>query len=221
MAEFFTSDLHFGHPLVAGLRGFGERPNIDLDAHDETVMTNWRKVIKSDDIVWVLGDLVGHLDKYRHALDLLSTLPGHKRLIAGNHDAVASLHRKAHRYQREYLDVFETVQDFAVINIPVRGAPAGEPGYRRAMLSHYPYAADDAAFTERANENPDGRHEHKYRDVQLPDFGRLLIHGHTHQTGQRLHYTPKGTPQIHVGLDAWDLSPVPMRRIMDLSETAA
>ena len=205
MTEFFTSDTHFGHPLVASLRGFGtSREDADTDAHDQAVIDAWTRTVRPDDIVWVLGDLVGQNQRYQHALDILAALPGRKRLIYGNHDVGSSMRTKAHRYQAAYLAVFETAQDFATINVPRGGTQEqGVSSNSKALLSHYPYLGTGDDHTEVA----------RYAQYRLPDHGTLLIHGHTHDPDQRVHFSDAGTTQVHVGLDAWDLTPVSMARL--------
>ena len=62
------------------------------------------------------------------------------------------------------------------------------------LMSHYPYDGDHMA-------------EARYDQFRLRDLGRSLFHGHTH-SNERLSFSNKGTPQVNVGLDAWDLKPV-------------
>ena len=76
---WLTSDLHLGHVLVSGLRRF---PSVA--AHDATLATRWCERVAPDDTVWVLGDVV--MGEWRAGLTLLSSLPGTKHLILGNHD---------------------------------------------------------------------------------------------------------------------------------------
>jgi calcineurin-like phosphoesterase family protein len=198
-AIWYTSDLHFGHEKVAGLRGFN-----DTDYHDEHVTDKWRSKIKPQDTVYVLGDLTCDQRKEEYALDLIASLPGTKHLIAGNHDAVSSIHRNGWKRVTRYLEVFASVRDFAKVRMRRQDV----------LLSHYPYNGD---HTERE----------RYNEYRLRDEGLPLIHGHTHKADQRLHYgalqtewLPENgpgegetlrvshTPQVHVGLDAWGLSPV-------------
>jgi len=177
---FFTADPHFGHKLVAGLRGFD-----DPDSHDAALIENWRSLVKPEDLVWVLGDLeLSHNQEY--ALGIIDSLPGRKQLIPGNHDPVHPMHSGAHKWQGRYLRSFESVQPFARLKLD---------GHR-VLLSHFPYTAD--------------RKELQYTQYRLPDEGRFLLHGHTHSpvkiTSDR---------ELHVGLDAWDLRPVPVRHVID------
>jgi calcineurin-like phosphoesterase family protein len=86
MTVWFTSDLHIGHRLVAGLRGFES-----TDDHDEAIFDRWDERVRKEDQVWVLGDLA--VSKPDNALLELRGLPGVKHLVAGNHDPVHSMHR--------------------------------------------------------------------------------------------------------------------------------
>ena len=51
---YVTSDTHFNHPrdFLFAPRGFSS-----CFEHDEQVIKNWNSVVKSDDIVYHLGDL--------------------------------------------------------------------------------------------------------------------------------------------------------------------
>lgn len=127
MTVWFTADPHFGHRLVAGLRGFD-----DPIAHDEAIVDNWCAAVRPDDQVWVLGDLA--VSSPKAALGTLGWLPGRKHLILGNHDTAHAMHRTAHKHQGAYLAVFESVQ------LAARRRIAGQV----VLLSHFPYSADRA-----------------------------------------------------------------------------
>jgi calcineurin-like phosphoesterase family protein len=180
MRIWFTSDLHFGHRLVAGLRGFEG----DTEAHDAALVANWRRVVGSEDQVWVLGDLT--MSNPAPAFGIIADLPGTKHFIAGNHDPVHPMHRDSHKWQRRYLEVFESVQPFA--RRKIAGASV--------LLSHFPYSKD--------------RHEARYMQYRLRDEGEWLLHGHTHGPEKR-----EGR-EIHVGVDAWDLTPVSLHVVEGL-----
>lgn len=172
---WFTSDLHVGHRMVAGLRGFGD----DIASHDAELAARWDAVVRPVDQVWVLGDVAGRRgDEYR-GLEWIAARPGLKHLIAGNHDSCHPLHSQAHREQRLYLAVFESVQQSGMRKIL---------GHK-VLLSHFPYCADHTA-------------EARYPEWRFPDLGRWLLHGHTHSTVQQ-----RGR-ELHVGVDAHDLGPV-------------
>ena len=182
---WFTSDLHLGHNRVAGIRGFD-----NTDRHDETIIRNWTSRVRDRDTIYVLGDLTCDRRKREYALAVIEELPGTKHLISGNHDDVSSIHRTGWKYLSYYLKVFASVRDFARIRI------------RKAdiLMSHYPYDGDRPG-------------DFRYSEYRLPDCGVPLLHGHTHLANQTLHWSARVTPQVHVGLDAWGLFPVPLASI--------
>ncbi|HOW95258.1 MAG TPA: hypothetical protein PLF91_12290, partial [Mycolicibacterium fallax] len=127
------------------------------------------------------------------ALRWLAERPGTKRLIAGNHDGVHPMHRDATALLPDYLKVFESVGLAARRRI----------GGVEVLLSHFPYQdSTDPADTH-----------NRYEQWRLPNLGVWLLHGHTH-SGQRV----RGHA-IHVGVDAWELGPVPLSAVAELLRT--
>jgi len=204
---WFTSDLHFGHRKVAELRGFES-----TDAHDETIAANWHEVVRPKDQVWVLGDIA--VSSPQRALAILSTLPGEKHLIWGNHDQGHPMHRDAHRKAGQYLHVFESVA------MAARRRIAGQS----VLVSHFPYVGDT-----------DGRDEDRHGEWRLRVEGQPMdevapiIHGHTHSARKFSWAHPDVIiedfggqdtfdlgPQVHVGLDAWDMQLVSVEQIEDV-----
>lgn len=192
MATFFTSDHHYGHRMVAGLRGF-EVTDDDVRAHDNVLDHNYREIVGKDDLVYFLGDLtLQGSTRIAYALDRVAQLPGTKVFISGNHDMVhPGIERKESRkYLRRYMDVFDGV--FQFMRVKVFGTDV--------LLSHFPYQGD---------------HGHdRYVEYRLQDTGIPLLHGHTHKADVISH-TDKGTLQYHVGLDAHGLFPVLAERVLE------
>lgn len=178
-AIWFTSDLHIGHRKCAELRGFGD----DTEAHDAALAERWDAVVRPEDQVWVLGDVIGRRGHEAAGLDWVFARPGVKHLIAGNHCPVHPMHSQAYKVLPHWLTVFATVQQSAVRKI------AGE----RVLLSHFPYQND-----------PDGDHTSvlRHNEWRPVDVGGWLLHGHTHST-----VAQRGR-QLHVGVDAHGLAPV-------------
>lgn len=177
---WFTSDLHFGHRLVAGHRGFES-----IEEHDAAIVANWLKDVGPKDQVWVLGDLAVSSPKV--ALATIAGLPGEKHLIAGNHDGCHPMHRDAHRRVGAYLEVFASVQSAA------RKRIAGV----EVLLSHFPYERDrgEARYTQWRLPNQGSWLLHGH------------THG-TERVTQRRGIDYMCVPplnEIHVGLDAWDM----------------
>lgn len=150
----YTSDLHLGHRMVAGTRGFD-----DAAEHDAYLAAEWDKAVRKNDIVWVLGDLT--LGSVPWACAWIRARPGRKRLVFGNHDAGHPMHADSMRpvLLEAYRSAFEWFGPFASRKI------AGET----VLLSHFPYTADHTR-------------EARFNQWRLPDAGLPLLHGHLHTT---------------------------------------
>ena len=83
---YVTSDLHFGHDreFIYGPRGFKS-----VQENDETIIEHWNSVVKPEDKVYILGDLM--LNDNAHGIECLKRLNGEKSFIRGNHDTKARL----------------------------------------------------------------------------------------------------------------------------------
>jgi len=82
---FVTSDTHFGHAGVCVFTtddGSKLRPWASADEMDEDMVERWNAVVKPEDKVYHLGDVVIN----RKALGIMRRLNGRKVLIKGNHD---------------------------------------------------------------------------------------------------------------------------------------
>jgi len=81
---YFTSDLHFNHDreFIYKPRGFNS-----VEEMNDTIITNFNKIVTPDDDVYILGDLMlGGADKLDEGLNLISELNGKLHLVRGNHD---------------------------------------------------------------------------------------------------------------------------------------
>jgi calcineurin-like phosphoesterase family protein len=108
---YFNSDLHLGHRKViefhdnfrAKCLGVGT-----IEQHDEMIYDLWNDTVKKRDIIYILGD-VGY------DLEGILKMPGHKRLLLGNHDE---------RHVLDYLEYFDNI--------------IGPVKYKRHWLNHIP-----------------------------------------------------------------------------------
>jgi calcineurin-like phosphoesterase family protein len=85
MAEvFLISDLHLGHKNILTFMHDGKplRPFKTLEEMHEVIVTNWNKIVTSQDKIYVLGDVAMN----DWGLSQLDKCNGHKRLVMGNHD---------------------------------------------------------------------------------------------------------------------------------------
>ena len=216
----YTSDLHFNHPMVAGLRGFDPKLNMngkvrgDVEAHDRVIIENFNHGVREDDLTIIAGDFALN---WKGVEDKLAQLKGRIVLVNGNHDVTSSIHKDGWKRQAEWIGKgkFEAIVDF----MPRRS------GNREFLISHYPY------------EGEGNRNFEQDRCIQfrLRDEGMWLLHGHTHSKEKVTPWEekdcfycglkvsegctdqePRPVRQIHVGLDAWDLRPAGEQEILDL-----
>lgn len=182
---WFTSDSHLGHVRILEL-GDG-RPFSSIEEHDSALASHWSKVVQPDDLVIHLGDVV--LGKWTSGLGIIKSLNGVKAVISGNHDRIFSK-EKPHRREigfEEYSKAFDFILDETIV-ITLDDV--------EFTVSHFP------SSEVRISGEPD-----RYVDKRPEDVGRPIIHGHTHQL-EKVTRTAKGTPQISVGVDANNWTPV-------------
>lgn len=138
--------------------------------------------------MYLLGDLCVSARLFERTLALIDALPGRKHLVFGNHDAGHPMHKNWAKTHAAYAEVFATTATMATLTVRKQ----------RVLLSHFPYDTDT--------------HSARYAPWYPRDAGLPLVHGHTH-AGAQESVSRAGTPQLHVGLDAWNLTPVPLGRV--------
>ena len=193
MTVWLTSDTHFGHANILHL-GEG-RPFDDIQKHNEMIVKNWNDRVSHDDVVFHLGDVA--LGPWPDGLDYVRRLAGYKVLVPGNHDRISSVEKQARR-DRFYVDYAEVFDDIAD-EVTEFQFNSGEV----VSLSHYPYVGD----------SHDGD---RFTHIRGVDEGVPRVHGHNHcQPDERESFTPNGTPQLAVGVDAWGFAPVPENEVLE------
>lgn len=76
---YILTDLHFFHENI---KKYEDRPN----NFNEIIVSNWNKIIKQEDTVIVLGDIIFNKNKNERLKPLMEILNGRKILCMGNHD---------------------------------------------------------------------------------------------------------------------------------------
>lgn len=203
--DFFTSDQHFGHDREAKDRGFP----VTLDpversssyAMDEYISERWREMVTEDDVVLVVGDVMGghHPTNIRHGLNTWKSLPGRKLLIPGNWDPIFIRHYGQEVYDEfapRYLEAgFEILPDEVLISYTSEKTGTSHD----VLVAHHPYLPNDWPESENFLYRHVGFHPRN-------TTGTPLIFGHVH----RVHPSPDpANPQFHIGLDDHGLRPVP------------
>lgn len=86
--SFFLSDTHFSHNNILNFKDENEkliRPFKTIEEHDELIIENINKRVRSVDRIYLMGDVVIHCK----AMSILNRINGRKVLIKGNHDIFA------------------------------------------------------------------------------------------------------------------------------------
>jgi calcineurin-like phosphoesterase family protein len=177
--DFLTSDLHLGHANAATkFRGFDT-----VEAHNEALIENWRSVVPSGALVYLLGDAV--MGTFAENVHLLGQLTGDIWLLPGNHDRVhPTYHHKNPAKLAEFRAAYEQyVTIFPECEVTVAGGGV--------TLCHFP---------------PDGDHtdEDRYPEFRPVDNGQQFLHGHVHD----LWRDREDGRWVNVGVDVWGFAPV-------------
>ena len=117
--QYFISDTHLGDFGIAKYQSDFS----SLKERDEMIISNWNSIVKRQDDVYIIGDLISH--QYGDFYHILRRLEGQKHLIIGNHDHDLILDRKARTY-------FVSIDDIKFIRDEETG--------RGLVLCHYPMA---------------------------------------------------------------------------------
>jgi calcineurin-like phosphoesterase family protein len=187
---WYTSDVHFFHKMVAGLRGY-EATDAGALQNNEEICDHINDTVRKDDQIYFLGDMTsGSQNSEAAMLDIVRRLPGEHHLILGNHDSPHPCkERQSHKYLRQWNDSGA----FASIQIAARKKIAG----KYVFFSHFPKKDDHV--------DPPRYVEWRMDNLQPEHW---LVHGHTHDVN-KFH----DGREIHVGWDAW-------RRLVNQEEIA-
>src|SRR6056300_1693420 len=86
---FVISDTHFNHDLILTFKDYIGKPVREFDSVEqmnECMMDNWVSVVKPEDTIIHLGDVLFGENKVDWLEANFAKLPGKKHLILGNHD---------------------------------------------------------------------------------------------------------------------------------------
>ena len=107
---WFTSDLHFGHANIMKYEG---RPFKDVYEMNEFMLNRWNALIKPDDIVFILGDIMfGGAEVFER---IFPKLNGKKYLIMGNHDYKNVRERYKECFEAVHTKMFISIDGQAII----------------------------------------------------------------------------------------------------------
>lgn len=184
---FFTSDLHLGHINIVK---HAHRPFADVDEMNETIVQLWNDTVGHNDTTIIVGDVC--MGIVVESLEYVKQLNGTKILVPGNHDRVwPGLDSKQNDKFRQHYQNAGLLITAPQITVRLHDL--------EVLVCHFPYTIYN-------------RFDQRYLEWAPKDEGGPLIHGHVH-TRDRLTYN--GT-QVHVGLDAWNYTPVHSDQVYEL-----
>lgn len=115
---WFSADLHLGHFNLVKY-DYSQRPFKSIEEMDDTLISNWNKMVRPDDTIYFLGDFA--LASKTKTLEYRKRLNGKISVVEGNHDKSA----------RQIKETFESYQKYLKTNIDWKGEKY------TFILSHY------------------------------------------------------------------------------------
>lgn len=127
---FLISDPHFSHANICTFflnNGEPARPFDDIDVMDETIISNFNKMVTNSDKTYFLGDVVFSKAK----LNILERMNGKKVLILGNHDK-----HKTIDYLKYFKDVRSShlLDNYILTHIPIH--PGSKSRFKGNIHGH-------------------------------------------------------------------------------------
>jgi calcineurin-like phosphoesterase family protein len=117
MNYWFTGDTHFGH---ANIIKYCNRPFKDVVEMNETIISNWNKVVEKDDLVYHLGDFCFGRNDFEFDA-YFKRLNGLIVFIKGNHDRLAWKNRgKFYAYSDSYREIKVNEQNITLCHYAMR-----------------------------------------------------------------------------------------------------
>lgn len=115
MTIWFTSDLHFGHKVMAAKH----RPQFGtIEKMDEVLIAKWNSKISDYDSVYILGDVSFH--KPGPTIGILNRLHGEKFLVRGNHDKKMPAQVEAlYSWIKDYHVLKHEGQKYVLMHFPI------------------------------------------------------------------------------------------------------
>ena len=183
---YFTSDLHLGHEKSLE---FTDRPFINIDDMNNTLINNINNTVGEKDELWILGDFAFKInkDEVRKLRNRIKCK--HVHLVTGNHDK---------NYAND--EIFETVQDYKQLKTI----------YGKFILFHYPIlewnAAHYGAVHLHGHIHSTGEYNNENLKKKYCDRFRYSHAFENKELGLRIY---------DVGVDANDFKPISIEEIAE------
>ena len=194
----YTSDDHFWHVNgVPHCPARGERWG-SVEEMNEAAVENWNRVVRPQDTVWHLGDVV--MGKVEESVQIARRLNGRKLLVPGNHDRMFSANKKG---REAAAALYESV-GFEIADEQVRTTIHDEVTGKDVPVLSVPLPVLGGSHRARAVPSAPSQ----------VSGGIAALHGHIHQNGT----VDRARKSINVGVDvpAWNFTPVAEQQVADV-----
>jgi calcineurin-like phosphoesterase family protein len=114
MKIWIIADTHFYHENIKKFQGRS-------DDFNEQIIKNWNKLVKYDDLVIHLGDVIFGLNKDEKLPSIMASLPGKKVLCRGNHDLQPAIWYMERGF--DFVCDYFVSSDIAFSHVPTNPAP--------------------------------------------------------------------------------------------------
>ena len=113
---WFTADLHLDHEAIIDSC---ERPFMNKDKMNNTLIRNINKCVKPEDVLYILGDLTMHGPTKKDRIEqFINQINGTKILILGNHDRLKAMDYVDLGFQSVHTSLHLVEQDLYLIHDP-------------------------------------------------------------------------------------------------------
>lgn len=120
MNRWIISDTHFGHQNILTFMHDGKpvREFSSVQEMDEIMVQNWNNLVKPNDIVYHLGDVVIGTGDNANYISILNRCNGIKELVKGNHDLLPG--NIYHQYFRKvHAMIIDKKKKLIMTHIPI------------------------------------------------------------------------------------------------------
>jgi len=196
---YLTSDWHLRHENIIK---YCNRPFVNCDEMERIIIRNYRCCVRDIDVVFFLGD-IGLYD-FKHVKEIISSLPGKKILIRGNHDKWGDT--------SYYNAGFDVVLQSASMKVGKNIITLGH--YPRRTLSEFIRLMilywKDPNKRAKSFKHKWGRFLREWKKHERPVGSQLHLCGHVHEK-----WKVNGN-NINIGVDVWDFKPVNLNDLINL-----
>lgn len=185
---WFTSDTHFGH---ANIIQYTNRPYDTVEEMNNSLIANWNKYIKPDDIVYHLGDFcLGDIDEF---LNYVKQLNGNIYILeyAWHHDKrwLSEYYTEALMQSYSQLSKMPQLLDSMVVLELIDCKINNSKYNQKITLCHYPLLEWEAKH-----------------------YGTWHLYGHIHTQGLYKHTNQS----MDVGVDNTEFKPISLKQVIEL-----